>query len=45
MSIQWIIFVALVMAIVQGWVVKRWMLRGISYDRFFSVSSALRGSK
>src|SRR5690554_3115630 len=45
MSIQWIIFVALMVILVQAWVAKRWMLKGITYSRFFSVSSAFEGQE
>ena len=45
MNIQWVVFVALVTVLVQSWVSRKWMLKGISYNRFFSVSRAVEGQQ
>jgi len=45
MRIHWIIFVALVVIIAQSWVAKKWMLKGIGYNRFFSVYRAFEGQQ
>ncbi|MFY9177635.1 MAG: DUF58 domain-containing protein [Caldicoprobacterales bacterium] len=45
MKIHWMIFVALITIIVQAWVARKWMLKGITYNRFFSVSRAFEGEE
>ena len=45
MKIHWIIFVALVIISLQAWIARKWMLKGISYNRFFSVYRAFEGQE
>ncbi|HZJ57204.1 MAG TPA: DUF58 domain-containing protein [Clostridia bacterium] len=45
MSIQWIIFVTLIVVSVQAWITDRFMLRGIGYNRYFNVNSAFEGQE
>lgn len=45
MRIHWIIFVALMIILLQAWITRKWALKGISYDRFFSVYRAFEGQE
>ncbi|NLI61554.1 MAG: DUF58 domain-containing protein [Clostridiales bacterium] len=45
MKIQWLIFVSLVVVLIQAWISRKWALKGISYDRFFSRSRVFEGER
>jgi uncharacterized protein (DUF58 family) len=45
MNIHWIILVAFFVVSVQAWMAGKWMLKGISYNRFFSTTRAYEGER
>lgn len=45
MPIQWTLFIAIIIVILQSWVYKRWGLRKIEYSRFFSVPAVFEGEE
>jgi uncharacterized protein (DUF58 family) len=45
MSIQWVIFITIVVALLQGVVFRRWGLKRIKYFRYFNVPAVFEGQE
>lgn len=43
MKVQWVIFIVFMVTILQSWVFGKWLLKGIQYDRFFSMPAVFQG--
>lgn len=45
MSVQWFIFITVIVVTIQGWIFRKWGLKGIKYRRYFSVPAVFEGQE